>query len=178
MKLMVLSMWKSLARSHTCAMEFVIRIVHLITTEHCFQATLIKGLVVSHKRKPLNQWFNLFPDLWEHWGLLCVLSSQAMYLSTPVIIIVGLWLDQRVEGIYGLTITHYHHSNRADTDERSLLAVSKSIAAKSRICRLYICSTCFWQSQPPRHGTIGAPAPQCRYPETESPGGSRRWGEV
>ena len=96
-------------------MEFVIRIVHLVTAEHCFQATLIEGFVMGHKWQSLNQWLNLFPNYRKYRSLFCVTTRQSMYLRTPIIIIVGLWLNQRVEGIYDLTITHYHHTNGADT---------------------------------------------------------------
>ena len=74
MQLMILCLWKSLARSHTSAVELVIRIVHLITTEYGFQATLIEGLVVGHEGQTLNQGLDLFPNLGEYWGLFCIFA--------------------------------------------------------------------------------------------------------
>ena len=111
---MVGQLWKSFARSHTCTMEFIIRIVHLITTEHSFQATFIESLVMGHKRQSLYQWLYLLPNHRKYRSLFCVSASESMHLRTPIIIIVGLWLNQRVERIHDLTITYNHHANRAD----------------------------------------------------------------
>ena len=82
--------------------------------EYGFQATLIEGFVMSHKGKSLNQRFDLLPNFRKHRCLLCVSASESMHLRTPIIIIVGLWLNQRVERIHDLTITYNHHANRAD----------------------------------------------------------------
>ena len=34
------------------------------------------------------------PDLGEYGGFLSILTAQAMHLTTPIIIIIGLWLDE------------------------------------------------------------------------------------
>ena len=68
MQLMVGQLWKSLARSNTWAIEWIIRIIHLIAAKDSLQATLIESLIMGNKWKPLNQWFNLFPYLWEYWS--------------------------------------------------------------------------------------------------------------
>ena len=114
MQLVVGQLWKSLAGGHTGAVEFIIRIVHLVTTENCLQATLIEGFVVGHEGKPLYQRFYLFPHHRENGGLFRVLASEAMHLGTPIIIIVGLWLDQGLKRIHDLTIAHDHHTHGAD----------------------------------------------------------------
>ncbi len=79
MELMILGLWKSLAGSHTCTMEFVIRIVHLVTAEHCFQAALIEGFVMGHKGQSLNQWLNLFPNYRKYRSLFCLTTRQSMH---------------------------------------------------------------------------------------------------
>ena len=97
MQLMVGQLWKSLARSHTCAVEFVIRIIHLIATEYSLQATFIKGLIMGHEWEPLYQWLYLLPNFRENWGIFSILACEAMHLGTPIVIIVRLRLDQRIE---------------------------------------------------------------------------------
>jgi hypothetical protein len=74
--------------------ELVVRIIHLIDTEDGFQAAFVKWFVVSYEWKSFNQWFNLPPYLGEYGGFLSILTAQAMYLTAPVVIIVGLWLDE------------------------------------------------------------------------------------
>ena len=60
-QLMVRGIWESLTRGHAGAVEFIVGIVHLITTEHSFQTAFIKNLVVCHKRQALYQWCYLRP---------------------------------------------------------------------------------------------------------------------
>ena len=142
MQLMVGQLWKSLARSHTGAIELVIRIIHLIATEHSFQATLVERLVMGHQRKSFDQWLNLCPHLREHRGVFCILSSQTMHLRTPIIIVVRLRLNQGIERIHYLAIA-YNPTPTEQTLVRSLLAVSKSIAAKSLIVASHSVRCCF-----------------------------------
>ena len=146
---MVGQLWKSLARCHTCTMEFIIWIVHLVTTEHSFQATLIEGLVMGHQWQVLNQRLDLLPNLGEYRSIFCITTSKTMHLRTPIIIIIGLWLNQGIEVIHDLSIPDDDHTNGADTG--SLIVGSLEIWAR---------------------------APQCRHLVKESPGGSRRWGEA
>ena len=115
MQLMVGQLWESLARSHTGAMELVIRIVHLIAAEHGFQATLIERFIMGHKRKPFDEWFYLFPHFREYWCIFCIFASKAMNLAAPVIIIIWFRLDQGIERIHNLAISHNHHTNRTNT---------------------------------------------------------------
>ena len=65
---------------------------------------------MCHKGKAINQRLYLFPHLRKYRCIFCVLTSQTMHLAAPIIIIVGFWLNQRVELIHNLTITHYHHT--------------------------------------------------------------------
>ena len=127
MQLVVLCLRESLARSDAGAVEWIIRIVHLVSAKDCFQTTLIKSFVVGYKGKTLNQWLYLFPDFWEDGGFLCVLTRETMHLGTPIIIIIGLRLDQRVEGINNLAISDDDHTNGANTG--SLVVGSLKISA-------------------------------------------------
>ena len=54
MQLVVLCLWECLARSDAGAVERIIRIVHLVTTENGFQTTLIKSLIMGHQWQSLN----------------------------------------------------------------------------------------------------------------------------
>ena len=60
--------------------ELIVRIVHLIDTEHSFQTALVKGLVVSHEGKSLNQRLYLRPYLWKYRGIIRILTAKAMHL--------------------------------------------------------------------------------------------------
>ena len=113
-KLVILCLWKSLAGSHTSAQEFIVRIVHLIAAEDGFQAAFVEGFVMRHQWQTFDEWFYLFPHFGEDWSIFCVLTSQTMYLTAPIIIIVGLRLDQRIERIHDLTIPDNHNTNGAD----------------------------------------------------------------
>ena len=62
----------------------------------------------------LYQWFYLRPDFWEYWGFLGVFATEPVNLATPVVIIVRLWLDERVERIHNLTITYNDYANGAN----------------------------------------------------------------
>jgi len=94
MQLMVLCLWECLARSDAGAVERIIRIVHLVSAEDSLQTTLIECLVMGYEGKPLDQWLYLFPDFREDGGILCILTCETMNLGTPIIIIIGLRLDQ------------------------------------------------------------------------------------
>ena len=59
---------------------------------------------MSHQWQALNQRFYLCPDLWEYWRIISILTAKAMNLTAPVVIIVGLWLNEGVERIHNLTV--------------------------------------------------------------------------
>ncbi len=85
-----------------------------IVEKLCEKPHMYNGLVMGHKRQSLYQWLYLLPNHRKYRSLFCVSASESMHLRTPIIIIVGLWLNQRVERIHDLTITYNHHANRAD----------------------------------------------------------------
>jgi len=113
-KLVVWQIGERATRDTKRVVELIVRIVHLIYTEHGFQTPFIKGFVVGHKGQTFNQWFYLCPDLWEHWRFLCVFATKPMNLAAPVVVIVWLGLDKRVERIYYLTVAYYHHTYRTN----------------------------------------------------------------
>ena len=50
------------------------------------------------------------PIPWETRGIVRILTAEAVNLAAPVIIVVGLWLDQGVERIYNLSVPDYNNS--------------------------------------------------------------------
>jgi hypothetical protein len=96
-KLVVWQIRERATRDTKRIVELIVRIVHLIYTEYGFQATFVKRLVVSDQGQSLNQGFYLCPYLGKDRGFLCVFATEPMNLAAPVVIIVWLRLDERIE---------------------------------------------------------------------------------
>ena len=122
-----------LARGDAGAVEVVVGIVHLIDTEDGFQAALVERLVMRHKRKPRYLRLYLLPHFGEDRRIVCVCSAKAMHLTTPVIVILWLWLDERVETIYHLTSSNNNHADRAH--RRTLIVGGFKIYS----CKIFHC---------------------------------------
>ena len=54
------------------------------------------------------------PYFREYWCILSIILAESMHLRTPIVIIVRLWLDERIERIYNLTIPDNDDSHRAN----------------------------------------------------------------
>ena len=93
--------------------ELVLGIIHLIGAEDGAKAAFVKGAVMGYQREAFDQRLNLCPHIGENWGIVGVSTAQAMHLSAPVVIIVGLGLDERVELVHNLPVTDNDHSNGA-----------------------------------------------------------------
>lgn len=89
-------------------MKLIVGIVHLIDTEHGFQTTLVKSLVVGNQWKSFNLWLYLPPYLGEYWSILCVSGTKTMYLAAPIVVILRFGLYEGVEPIHNLTATNNH----------------------------------------------------------------------
>lgn len=113
-QLVVWKMWKDAARGAERVVEHVVGIVHLIDSEHCFQASLVERTIVCHERKVLNEWFYLCPHLWKDWCFAGVGTAKTVHSGAPVVVIVWLWLDERVERVCYLAIADDDDANRAD----------------------------------------------------------------
>ena len=74
---------------------------------------------MGHKRQAFYQRLNLRPNFGEHRGVISIFMTGPMYLTAPEVIIVRLGLDEGVERIYYLTITHNDYSN--GTNRRTLI---------------------------------------------------------
>lgn len=102
-----------LARGDASAVEIVVGIVHLIDAEDGFQAALVERLVMSHKRKPRYLRLYLLPHFGKNRRTVCIRSAKTMHLTAPVVVILRLRLDERVETIHHLTSSNNNHANRA-----------------------------------------------------------------
>ena len=93
--------------------ELVIRIVHLIDTEHRLETAFVERTVVRHEGQSLDQRLDLPPHFREHRRVVRVLVRQSVYLLTEPGVVVGLGLDERVERVGDETVAHDHHPHAA-----------------------------------------------------------------
>ena len=68
---------------------------------------------MCHQWQSLNEWLNLLPYFGKDWRIVSVFSTKAMNLTAPVVILLWLGLDERIELIHYLPTPHYHYANRA-----------------------------------------------------------------
>ena len=92
--------------------ELILGIIHLIGAEDCTKATLIKWSVMGNQGQSLNQGFYPCPHVWENGSLLGILTAKAVNLGTPIVIVVRLWMNERVELIHNLSVPNDDHTNR------------------------------------------------------------------
>ena len=114
LKLVVGQITEGAARGCKRIVELVVGIIHLIDTEYGFQTAFIKRLIMGHEWQTFYQRFYLRPYIREYGGIVCIFVTKTMHLRTPIVIIVRLWLDERVERIHNLTIANNNNSNRAN----------------------------------------------------------------
>ena len=90
--------------------ELVVRIVHPIYLEDSLEAALVETGVVRNQRESLDERFYLLLDVWEYRCIFSILRPKAVYPPVEPLVVLGLGVDEAVEGIYNLPITYYHHS--------------------------------------------------------------------
>ena len=95
-------------------MKLIIGVVHLIDPEDSLEAALVEGTVVSDQREPLNLRGNLFPDIRENRSVVGVFRAQAVNLLAEPLIVLGLWMNEAVEGVHDLIIADDDDTNAAD----------------------------------------------------------------
>jgi hypothetical protein len=101
-------------RSAQGVVELVVRIIHLIDTEHGFQTAFVEGLVVGHEGQTFDKWFYLCPHLGKYGGFLSIFTAETMHLAAPIVIVVGLWLYERIEGIDNLAVPDNDNAHRTN----------------------------------------------------------------
>ena len=92
------------ARGSAGAKELIIRIIHLVAAKHGLQAALVKGTVVSHQRQALDERRYLLPHVRENRSVFGVFLPQAVHTGVPIIIVIRLGLNQRIETVDKLTV--------------------------------------------------------------------------
>ena len=93
--------------------ELIVGIVHLIDTEHGLEAPLVETGVVRNERESLDERFYLLPDVWEYRCIFSILRAKTVYLLAEPLVVLRLGVDETVEGVHNLSVTHYHHSDGA-----------------------------------------------------------------
>lgn len=92
------------AGGSTSAKELIIRVIHLVAAEHGLQAALVEWTVVSHKRQTLDERLYLLPNVRENWSVFGIFLSQTVHTGVPIIIVVRLGLNQRIEAVDKLAV--------------------------------------------------------------------------
>ena len=93
--------------------EFIVRIVHPVHAEHLLETAFVEGAVVGDEGEPLDQRFDLLPDIGKDRGILRVLRSQAMDLPAEPLVVLRLRMDQAVEPVHDLSVANDHDSHAA-----------------------------------------------------------------
>ena len=95
--------------------ELVVWVVHLIYLEDSLETSFIETGVVRNEGEALDERFNLLPDVWEYRCIFGVFRPKSVYLLAEPLVVLRLGVDETVEGIHNLPVTHYHHSDGAYT---------------------------------------------------------------
>ena len=94
--------------------ELIVGIVHLIDTEHGLEAPFVETGVVRNEGEALDERFNLLPDVWEYRCIFGVFRPKSVNLLAEPLVVLRLGVDETVEGVHNLPVTHNHHSDGAD----------------------------------------------------------------
>ena len=93
--------------------ELVVGIVHLIDTEYGLEASFVETGVVRNEGEALDERFNLLPDVREYRCIFGVLRPKSVYLLAEPLVVLRFGMDETVERVHNLPVTHYHHSDGA-----------------------------------------------------------------
>ena len=112
-----LEVWKGTAKMPFGGGQGVVKavfwIIHLIHAMYGFETALVKSCIVGNQRKTLDQWFNLFPYFWENRRIFSVLRAQSMNLLAIPLIVFRLRVNQTIESIGNLAVTHNNNPHAA-----------------------------------------------------------------
>ena len=93
--------------------ELVVRVVHPIHFEHSLETSFIETGVVRNEREALDERFNLLPDVWEYRCIFSVLRPKSVNPLAEPLVVLRLGVDETIEGVHNISVTHYHHSDGA-----------------------------------------------------------------
>lgn len=96
------------------AEELIIRVIHLVAAEYGLQAALVEWTVVGHQRQALDERRYLLPHVRENRSVFGILLPQSVHAGVPIIIVVRLWLNQRIEAVDKLAVADDDDAHRTD----------------------------------------------------------------
>ena len=102
------------ARCGKGAVEFIAGICHAVFCKNGFQATFIKGAIVSHQGETGNAWSDLLPHIGETGLSVGIAPGKAVYCGCPVCVIIGDRLNERVEFIHNHAPAHHDYADAAN----------------------------------------------------------------
>ena len=94
-------------------MELIVGVVHLIYLEGSLETSFIETGIVRNEGEALDERFNLLPDVWEYRCIFSILRSKTVYLPAEPLVVLRFGMDETVERLHNLPVTHYHHSDGA-----------------------------------------------------------------
>lgn len=89
--------------------KYIVRVIHLIDPENSFQAALVEPGVVCDQGKALDARGDLLPHIWKDRSGVGVFRPQAVNPLAEPLIVIGLGMNEAVEGIHYLSITNDYH---------------------------------------------------------------------
>lgn len=95
----------------TCVIEDIVRIIHLIDTEHGLQASLIERTVVGNQRKALYKRLHLFPDMRKYRCIISIGMGKSVDPLAEPLEIVRLRMDKTIESICYLSSPHHSYAH-------------------------------------------------------------------
>lgn len=103
-----------------CAEKRILRVWHLVGLEYGAEASLVKGTIVSYKRKVFDLMCDFGPHLREMWCGVGVAASHAMYTSGEGGVVIGCGANETVELFHHLSVAYYHDAHAAYTGARAI----------------------------------------------------------
>ena len=94
-------------------MEDIIGIIHAVYSEGSLEAALIEACIVGDKRQAFYLGSNLFPDKGEDGCVIGILGTQAVHLAAEPLVVLGLRVDERIEGIHDDVVADDDHADGA-----------------------------------------------------------------
>ena len=90
--------------------------IHRIEKGENILSPMFLALILFYSEIYLDYSFlQLLPYFGKYWCILCIAFRDTMYPLTPIIIVVRFRLDQTVERVNYLPVTHHDYSHGADT---------------------------------------------------------------
>ena len=94
-------------------MEDVVGIVHPVDPKDRLEAALVEDAVVGYHRVSFQEGLDLLPYLREDGSVLRVFGSEAVHLPAEPLVVLGLRVDERIEGIHDDVVEDDDHADGA-----------------------------------------------------------------